>query len=371
MVLRGAHYVPEDATSSPRVHPATLDVFVRNILLRCDLPDRDASIAAQSLVWADCHGVDTHGVARLPAYVERFRRALVKPRPNVAVDSRLPFAAIVDGDNGMGAVVAHRAMNEALTRAESLGIGVAVARRSNHFGAAGYWARMAVPRGCIGICVSPASKSLAPFGSKAPLFGTNPFAVAVPAGRHAPWAMDFATSVAARGHIRLAARAKEPIPQGWALDKDGYPTTDAAKALEGVMLPFAGPKGSALSMLADILGGVLAGAAFAGDIRDMNIDFVAPQAVGHFFLAMRVDAFLPPAEFAARMELMIERLKALPPVPGVREVMYPGEPEARMAAERDRHGVPLVATTRDALAKLAAEFGVPALAYDSGSAAAD
>lgn len=365
--------MPEDDTTSPRVHPAALDSFVREIFLRCELSARDASIATQSLVWADRYGVDTHGVARVPAYVERFRRKLVNPRPNLKLESRLPVAAVLDGDNGMGAVVAHRAMSEALDRAEQYGIGAVVARRSNHFGAAGYWARMAVPRGCIGICISPASKSLAPFGSKAPLFGTNPFAVAMPAGRHAPWAMDFATSVAARGHIRLAARAKEPIPEGWALDRDGYPTTDGAKALEGVMLPFAGPKGSALSMLADILGGVLAGAAFAGDIRDMNTDFTAPQEVGHFFLAMRIDAFLPAAEFAARMETMVERLKALPPVPGQAEVLYPGEPEARKAAVHDRDGVPLAATTRQALAKLAEEFGVPPLTYlpGTGTAAAE
>lgn len=266
----------------------------------------------------------------------------------------MAFAACVDGDNAMGAVVAQRAMAEALARAETVGIGVVVARRSNHFGAAGYWARQAVAQDCIGICITPASKSLAPYGSKAPLFGTNPFAVAVPAGRHAPWVMDFATSVAARGHIRLAARAGQPIPEGWALDRDGRPTTDAAKALEGVMLPFAGPKGSALSMLADILGGVLSGAAFAGKIRDMNTDFSAPQDLGHFFLAMKIEAFLPIGEFAARMEEMIARIKALPPVPGVDDVLYPGEPEARTAAERMRQGVPLSATTRDALAKLTA-----------------
>lgn len=363
----------ESDKSAPRAHPAALDEFARETFLRCGLAAQDASVVAQSLVWADRYGVDTHGVARLPAYVERFRHSLVNPRPALKLESRMPFAAVLDGDNGVGAVVAHRAMSEALARADSVGIGVVVARRSNHFGAAGYWARLAVPRGCIGICISPASKSLAPFGSRAPLFGTNPFAVAMPAGRHAPWAMDFATSVAARGHIRLAARAGEAIPEGWALDRDGYPTTDAAKALEGVMLPFAGPKGSALSMLADILGGVLAGAAFAGDIRDMNTDFSAPQDVGHFFLALRIDAFLPPAEFAQRMEHMIARLKALPPVPGVDEVLYPGEPEARMAAVRDRDGVLLAASTRQALARLAGELGMPPLAYMSGTgnAAAD
>jgi len=340
---------------------ARLRSFASGVFTHCGLESEASAIVAENLVWADLHGIDTHGVARIPAYVERFGLKLVDPRPSLRIETRMPFAASLDGGNGMGAVVAERAMREALQRAESVGIGVVVARRSNHFGAAGYWARKAVPKGCIGICVSPASKSLAPFGSKAPLFGTNPFAVAVPVGSRPPWVMDFATSVAARGHIRLAAREGRPIPEGWSLDRDGNPTTDAARALEGVMLPFAGPKGSALSMLADILGGVLAGAAFAGEIRDMNTDFSAPQDLGHFFLAMRVDAFMPAEAFAARMETMIERIKALPPVPGVNEVMYPGEPEARVAAERAKGGIPLSDTTRAALARLAARLGIDPL----------
>jgi LDH2 family malate/lactate/ureidoglycolate dehydrogenase len=335
--------------------------FAARVFTHCGLGPEASAIVAESLVWADLHGIDTHGVARIPAYVERFGLKLVDPRPRMRIETRMPFAASLDGGNGMGAVVAERAMREALARAESMGIGVVVACRSNHFGAAGYWARMAVPKGCIGICVSPASKSLAPFGSKAPLFGTNPLAVAVPVVSRAPWVLDFATSVAARGHIRLAAREGRPIPEGWSLDRDGNPTTDAAKALEGVMLPFAGPKGSALSMLADILGGVLAGAAFAGKIRDMNTDFSAPQDLGHFFLAMRVDAFMPAEAFAVRMETMIERIKALPPVPGVHEVMYPGEPEARIAAERRERGIPLSGATRAALARLAADLGIDPL----------
>lgn len=344
-----------------RVDAEALRAFAADVFRRCGLEPHAADIVAESLVWADLAGVDTHGVARIPSYVERTRKKLVNITPRIHVESRMPFAASLDGDNAMGAIVADHAMREALARAASVGIGVVVARRSNHFGAAGYWARMAVHEGCIGVCISPASKSLAPFGSKVPLFGTNPFAVAVPAGARAPWAMDFATSIAARGHIRLAAREGRAIPEGWALDRDGRPTTDAAKALEGVMLPFAGPKGSALSMLADILGGVLAGAAYGGDIRDMNVDFTAPQDVGHFFMAMRIDAFIAPETFAAHMAQLIDRVKALPPAAGFKEVMYPGEPEARRAAERREEGIPLSAVTRAALVKLGTEMGIAPL----------
>ncbi len=318
----------------------------------------DASVVADSLVSANLRGVDTHGVARIPAYVERFRTRLVEAVPAIKIESRMPWAAVVDGGNGMGAVVAHRAMSDAIERAERLGIGAATARRSNHYGMASHYALQAVPHGCIGISLSPASKSLAPFGSREPLFGTNPIAFAVPAGRHAPWVMDMATSVAARGHIRLAARHGEAIPEGWALDEAGRPTTDAKAALAGVMLPFAGPKGSALSMLVDILGGVLSGSAFAGEIRDMNSDFERPQDVGHFFLAMKVEAFMPLADFNARMEEAIARLKALKPAAGFTEVLYPGEPEARKEAERRRNGVPLSPQVVQALAEVAGTAGL-------------
>lgn len=344
-----------DATA--RYHADDLTALAAAVFRAEALPSADAAIVAESLVSANLRGVDTHGVARIPAYVERFRTRLVEAAPAIAVEGRMPWAVCVDGGNGMGAVVAHRAMAEAIARAERLGIGAATARRSNHYGMASHYAIQAVTHGCIGVSLSPASKSLAPFGSREPLFGTNPIAVAVPAGRHAPWVMDMATSVAARGHIRLAARHGEPIPEGWALDAEGRPTTNAEAALAGVMLPFSGVKGSALAMLIDILGGVLSGSAFAGGIRDMNTDFEAPQDVGHFFLAMKVEAFMAPADFAARMEEAIARLKALQPAAGFTEVLYPGEPEARKEAERRQNGVPLSAQVAEALRAVAEAAG--------------
>ncbi len=359
--MRGAERPPPGPgtrRAGDRVGADALLEFCARVFARAGLAPDAAAVVAESLVWADLHGIATHGVSRVPTYVERLERGLVNAAPQMRLESTLPVAARLDGDNGMGALVAARAMREAIERARAAGIGAVAARRSNHFGCAGYWARQAVPQGCIGVCISPASRSLAPYGSKSPLFGTNPFAVAAPAGRHATWALDFATSVAARGHIRLAAREGRAIPEGWAIDRDGRPATDAVRALEGVMLPFAGAKGSALAMLAEILGGVLAGASFAGDVRDPNTDFSAPQGVGHFFLALRVDAFLPLEEFAARMETLIARVKALPPAAGVAEVMYPGEPEARTAAERRAQGIPLPDATRVALAALAARLGV-------------
>ncbi|ESR24511.1 Ldh family oxidoreductase [Lutibaculum baratangense] len=336
-----------------------LEGFAIEVFDRCGLPREHAEAVGKSLVLANLRGVDTHGVARIPGYVGRFGPELVNPRPRFEETSRFPWAVAIDADNAMGPVVAEHAMKGALARAASFGIGGATVRRSNHFGAASLFALQAPPEGCIGIVMSPASKSLAPYGSREPLFGTNPFAVAVPAGRHAPWVLDMATSVAARGHIRLAARRNEPIPEGWALDAEGRPTTNAQDALGGVMLPFAGPKGSALAMMVDIMGGVLAGSAFAGAIRDMNTDFEAPQDVGHFFLAINLAAFMEPHEFAGRMEEAIARLKSLEPAAGFDEVLYPGELEARRTQTRLKEGIPLTPEVVKALVGVGEELGVP------------
>lgn len=337
---------------------AELKTLTEGIFQHWKVPAAHSTIIADTLISANLRGVDTHGVARIPSYIERFRKNLVEPVPDIKIESRMPFAAAVDGGNGMGPVVAQAAMDEVLKRCDTIGFGVATAKRSNHFGTCAYWVEQAARRGCVGICLSPASKSLAPFGSREPFFGTNPIAAAAPAGKHAPWVMDMATSVAARGHIRLAARHGEAIPEGWALDKEGRPTTDAEAALKGVMLPFSGVKGSAIAMLIDILGGVMSGSAFGGEIRDMTQDYTAPQDVGHFFLAFKIDALMPLAEFNARMEEQIARLKALQPAAGFEEVLYPGEPEARKEKLRLRDGIPLTAQVADAVRKEAEEAGL-------------
>jgi LDH2 family malate/lactate/ureidoglycolate dehydrogenase len=345
--------------ANPQTFPAQkLEAAAAEIFSKCGLADKDSATVARSLVFANLRGVDTHGVARIPAYVERFTQGMVDPKPSMTLESRFGWSMSLDGANGMGAVVGQRAMDEVLARAEVHGIGGATAKRSNHFGAASFFALQAVEKDCVGIVLSPASKSLAPYGSMQPLFGTNPIAVAIPAGRHAPWSMDMATSIAARGHIRLAAKQNKPIPEGWALDGEGRPTTDANAALKGVMLPFSGVKGSAIAMMIDVLGGVLSGSAFGGEIRDMNFDFEAPQDVGHFFMAFKIEAFMPIAEFNARMEEEIVRLKALTPAAGNSEILYPGEPEARTEEKRRKNGIQLPAEIVASLVDTATALGV-------------
>lgn len=321
-------------------NPAALRGFIVDVFKSKDVSAEHSGQVADVLLFANLRGIDTHGVIRTGLYLDRFKSNLVNPKPIFSFTQSFPWAVAIDGDNAMGAVAGNHAMSEVINRAQTFGIGGATVRRSNHFGAASYYALRAVEVGCIGIVLSPASKALAPYGSMEPLFGTNPIAVGIPSGR-APWVLDMVTSIVARGHIRLAARRGELIPEGWALDSYGETTTDAAAALKGVMLPFAGAKGSALAMLVDIMGGVLSGSGFAGTIRDMTLDFSEPQDVGHFFLAIKIEAFMPPETFFERMKESILRLKALQPAAGFEEVCYPGEREARVAIERSVKGIPI------------------------------
>lgn len=345
-------------SGSPRYAAEALAQFTAAIFAAEGLPPSDADIVAAALLAANLRGFDTHGLVRVPAYVRRLRAGLVNPTPRITTHSRRAFATVVDADNAMGPVAVARALHACREAAERLGIGVATVRRSNHFGAASVHTVPLAREGCIAIALSPGSRSLAPHGSRAPLLGTNPIAVAAPAGRHAPWSLDMAASVAARGHIRIAQQAGRAIPEGWALDEAGRPTTDPAAALRGVVLPFGGAKGSAMSMMVDILGGVLAGAGFSGDTRDWVADFGGPADVGHFLLVMKVDAFMDLAEFEGRMETAIARLKALPPAEGFDEVLYPGERAGRAEAARRAKGVPLVQAAVTELSALGAGHGL-------------
>lgn len=320
-------------------------------------PDH-ALMSAEALVAADRRGVATHGVMRIPLYARRIRSGLITTTPDITIETRMPFSRVIDADNALGMVAARIAMDACMETAGTLGVGAATVRRANHFGAASVHTIRAARVGFIGFAMSPGARTLAPHGSRTPLFGTNPFAAAAPAGRFAPWSLDMAASVAARGHLRVAARDGKPIPEGWALDAEGCPTTDPQAALAGVVLPFAGAKGSGIAMMVDIFAGVLSGAAFAGDVRDWVADFEGPSNVGQFFLVLKVDAFMPLATFEARMETAITRLKALPAAEGFDEVLYPGERAGRTEADADAKGVLLSPETLRDLGQYAHDMGI-------------
>ena len=264
----------------------------------------------------------------------------------------------MDGDNGLGPVVASRAMDAALDLAAQHGTGFVGVRNSNHFGPAAYYVEKAVARGCIGFAISNAPPNMAPFGGRLRFLGTNPVAVGIPAGDEAPLIFDAATSVVARGKIIVAAHAKEPIPEGWAIDPDGYPTTDAQLALAGAVLPFGGPKGSAISFIIDILCGVMTGAAFASHLTTLE-DLSSVQNVGHVVAAVRTDLFLPAGDFSARMDAILRMLKASPPAPGAGgRVLVPGEIELANERRNVALGIELRPAIAAQLSDLGTELGV-------------
>lgn len=332
--------------------------FCSVILQKAEIPPAEADLIAESLVRANLRGVDSHGVARMAIYVKRLRKKLVNPNPMINILRETPAMAVMDGDNGPGQVVAARAMELAMAKARESGIGLVGVCNSNHFGAAAFFTMMALREEMIGMALSNAPATMAPWGGRSPYLGTNPISVAVPAGEELPIVLDMATSVIARGKIILAAQKGECIPSGCAIDTDGEATTDAARALDGCVLPFGGPKGSAISLLIDVLAGVLTGAAFGPHIGDLYRNVECPQCVGHMMGAIDISWFSDIHTFKKRIDQMIRELKSVPPAKGVSEVLLPGEIEMCIERQREAEGIPLTSEVIDDLRNLALDYGV-------------
>ena len=353
---------PKEAADRVYVPAEAAEAFTRRLLLAHGLPEQDAATVARCLVHADLRGVDTHGIARLPGYLDRVRRGLINARPDLKPERVTPAAAALDGQDAFGFVVGMRAIEEAMAMAREIGVGIVAARRSTHFGMAASYVLPAIEAGFIAMVFSNASPAMPPWGGKDGLLGTNPFCVGVPGGKHGPFLLDMSPAVAARGKIRRAERRGETIPLGYALDKNGRPTTDPSAALGGVVLPIGGYKGSGLSMMMDIFGGVLSGAAFAGNVADQYKVYHRPQDVGHFFLAMRPNLFVTEDDFRARMDTLIERVRAVPKADGFSEILIAGEPEMRLEAKHRKSGIPYSPHDLAPLTAEAAQAGVQRLA---------
>ena len=352
----------EKADATVYVPAAEARRFVTDLLVTEKLPPEDAATVASCLVRADLRGVDTHGIVRLHAYIDRIRRGLVNPKPNLVPQPVTSACALLDGDNGLGFVVATKAMNLAVDMAASNGLGLVSVRRSTHFGMAASYLLQAVEAGYIAFAFTNASRAMPPWGGREALLGTSPFGAGVPGGERGNFILDMAPSVAARGKIRKALRLGQKIPLDYALDADGRATDDPARALLGVVLPMGGPKGSGLSMLMDILGGVLSGAAFAGDVGDQYKDYDRPQNVGHFFLAIKPDLFMPADAFRARMDTLLGRVREAPRAEGFDRIMTAGEPEAQNEARALANGIAYRRADLQPLLDAGAAAGIPPLA---------
>lgn len=343
-----------------RFDSGKLASFCVSVLEKIGVPKENAAIVADSLLSANLRGVDTHGVTRLPIYVERLKAGLTDGRTQGAVVAEGEATAVFDGQDGLGQVVGTKAMQLAIKKAEKAGVGLVTARNSTHFGTAAYYAMMALPHDMIGISLTNSPSLMVPWGGKRPFLGTNPLAIAVPAGEEKPFIFDMATSVVARGAIILAAKKGDPIPPTWAVNAEGEPTTDARVANEeGALLPLGGHKGFGLAMAIEVMVATLAGGPFGPHIGELYNNPTRPQGVGHFFGAIRIDRFRPAPEFKADMDAMIREVKEQPLAKGVERIMVAGEPEYNTERDRRKNGVPLSEAVVKDLTKLGANVGIP------------
>lgn len=343
-----------------RFDSAKLASFCTSVLEKVGVPAENAKIVANSLLAANLRGVDTHGVTRLPIYVERLQQGLTNGKTQGAVVMESEATAVYDGQDGLGQVVGTKAMQLAIKKAESAGVGMVTARNSTHYGTAAYYAMMALPHDMIGLAVTNSPSLMVPWGGKRPFFGTNPLAIAVPAGEEQPFIFDMATSVVARGAIILAAKKGDPIPLTWAVNSEGEPTSNAKEANEGGgLLPLGGHKGFGLAMAIEVLVATLAGGPFGPHIGELYNNPTRAQGVGHFFTAMRIDRFRSVAEFKADMDAMIREVKSQPLAKGFDKIMVAGEPEANTERDRREKGVPLSDAVVKDLTKLGETTGVP------------
>jgi LDH2 family malate/lactate/ureidoglycolate dehydrogenase len=342
--------------------PDRLTDFATAVLAAEGVPAGDARLVARCLVQAELWGHPSHGMLRLGWYVARIRSGVVDPaaRPETVVD--LGALAVLDGRDGLGHVLTASAAAEAVRRAREHGVGVVAVRNSNHFGMAAHFTRMIAEQGCVGVVTTNGSPAMAPWGGREKAVGANPWSIAAPAGRHGVTVMDIANVQAARGKVYAARERGAAIPEGWALDAEGRPTTDPAAAIAGVILPMGGHKGYAISFMMDVLSGVLSGSSFATGVSGPQ-QAERRSGCGHLVLAIDVAAVADPAGFGERMEALIAEMKAVPLAEGVEEIFFPGEIEDRSLARREREGIEVPARTMEALERLAAETGVP-LALD-------
>lgn len=341
-----------------RFDPAKLSAFCVAVMEKAEIPTEHAKMVADNLLSSNLRGVDTHGVTRLPIYVERVRAGLINGKAAGAIVAESETTAAYDGQNALGQVVGTYAMRKAIEKAESMGVGLVTVNNSNHYGTAAFYAMMALERDMIGFSVTNSPSLMAPFGGKKVFLGTNPLAIAVPAGEEKPFVLDLATSVVARGAVILAAKKGDPIPPTWAVNEEGEPTTDPKEALKGALMPLGGHKGFGLAMAIEILSAALAGGPFGPHVGELYNNPNTPQAVSHFFAAFKVENFRPVADFKAEVDAMIREVKAQPLAKGFSKIMVAGEPEHLTEADRRINGIPLSDAVINDLKKMADQADV-------------
>lgn len=342
--------------------------FTYNIFIKIGCDETDASVAAKVLLSSDVRGIDSHGVARLSGYVRLWQAKRINANPEIKIIHETPSTATIDGDAGLGLVVAPYAMQIAIDKAKKVGTGWVSVQNSNHFGIAGYHAMMALQHDMIGIAMTNGSALVAPTFSIEKMLGTNPIAVAIPAKNEPPFVADFATTTAANGKLEILQRKNAEAPLGWVQDKEGNESTDAnILKKEGSLLPLGSDrehgshKGYALGSIVDIFSAVLSGASYGPWAPPFPAYIAMPEnmpgkGLGHFFGAMRIDAFRPADDFKEHMDNWIKRFRQAKPAHSNEKVLIPGDPEREMESIRMQQGIPLLENVVDDLKKVGEQF---------------
>lgn len=348
-----------EAEGEERVPAKALLEGVQAIFERCGMPTDKAFLLADSLVYADLRGIHSHGVLRVPEYVQKLTTGGVDPRGQPFVAYERGACLVVDGGNSMGQIGAHFAMEHVIARAHLYGIAAAAIRGSNHCGAMAYFAVQALPHDMVGIATTNALPTMAPWGGIDKILGINPLGVAIPAGEEPPIVYDAAFSGSSHGKIRIHQQKGLPLPEGWALDKEGRPTTDPAAALEGLLMPIGGFKGVGLALIMGILSSMLSGAAYGTELGNME-EGPKPGMDGHFVAAIQIGAFEDVRRFKERVDKAIRQLHQARTAPGATRIYVPGELEHERAQMYSRTGIPLNPVTLADLRRAAAQVGVNA-----------
>jgi L-2-hydroxycarboxylate dehydrogenase (NAD+) len=345
--------------------------FCTRVFLYFGVPKADTTQAADVLACADLRGIDSHGVARLHTYFDMLSLGRINPKPTIKILRSTPSTASVDGDSGLGLVVGPQANRIAMDMAEKSGSGWVSVRNTNHFGIAGYYVLKALERDLIGCAMTNTTKLVAPLWGAERMLGTNPIAIAFPGKKEPPIVIDMATSATAYGKIEIARRRREPIPAGWAIDREGRGTTNPEEMIGGgAMLPLGserergGHKGYALAMMVDILCCVLSGANWGPFAPPFALRQEIPKrsvgkGIGHFFGAMRIDGFIEAEEFKRQIDEYIRVFRATKPAPGTNGPLIPGDPEREAEQDRRMNGVPLILPVVEELREISQKTGIP------------
>ena len=321
-----------------------------NIFKKHKLSSEHALVCANAIINAELVGAPTHGLSRLKMYCDRINKKVINPQPKLKIKKISQSISQIDADNSIGFVAADIGIKQAIKNAKKTGIGIVGIKNSGHYGLSGYYAEQAVKKNLLVFCFTNAPPAIAPHGAKKSLFGTNPICFGTPTSSKVPFILDTSVSVINRGKIRVAERTGKKIPEGVALDKFGKPTTNAKKALAGVQLPISGFRGSGLAWMVDILSGVFTGGNHGGKVKDPFDDFSGPQNIGHLFLVMKSNLFV--SNYTKRIKENIIRVKRLPKIKGIKEILYPGQSKQRRYKNNFKKEIKITSNIADDLKKL-------------------